>query len=887
MSTDTLNEMKVGSWARTLLRHRRLVLVAWILALIAMAPAAGLYQNYVNYSSSGSSAAGSQSAQAQDLLAQANPQLSTLFVVVSNVSQSSAAYCNSTYTFTAALQQAHVRYLNSTTSVCSALASTLDALVGPLRPAVIQNNSLFQNLSSRAWGFPSAFLANWSGALSTINSTFNRSMGTPTGFPEAFRDALLANYTTTTSPSSQVTHGVRASAPPYLTPAADGTFLLQQTDVVNRSSELSGVVGEWLALQGINVFGHPLPGTLVTALVAPGDGGRNFVTTYGWRFAPMSLRAPFVSPSGTVSLIYIRFGVTDGFRGRNNFYPAQAALPEVRTAAEIVFGASAGVAGNGAVSYDSQAASASEGFLFGFIFIFLAVAVFLTLRSWVAPLLAVLFIGTGTLFGYVGILLTGALVGPVNYIVTYVLTAVVLGIATDFLVFLLYRYREGLREGLTPELAIERASQRAGGAILTSAVTVAVGLGALSFLPGISTWGPVLFITVLLVGVCEATLLPVVARIIGPRIFLSWGRARRSQPIERSAFFRVANASVRHKWIVLAVVAIVAVPTVALALTAPTSYDITQGLPTQFPSTRAQSTLQEAFGANLLYPTTVLYHYPEGYLAANGSLTPAGLTLLVRVATTIHSTPGLASASGPFLVGTNLTSEDSAGATLSGATGFVFADGTWAYWTLFSVASPFGDAGSSFVQQLRSHPGWIVGGVAAGVVDQKAQNEILYPELESLIVLLIGAVLAVAFRSLTYPLISLSGVYLSITATTVLLFFISTYLLHEALIYLIPLILFVILVSLGNDYTVFILTRVVEERKHEPPMRAIPRGIGYSGAVVTSLGLILAASLGSLGLQPLGFLQQLGIAFAISLVIDTFLIRLFYFPAILAATARR
>jgi len=876
-----------GSWARRLLRHRRLVVVVWIVALIAMAPAAGLYQNYVNYSSSGSGVVGSQSAQAQALLAQASPQDSTLFVVVSHDSQSPAAYCNSTYGFAAALTSAHIRYLNSTASICSTLASALNSLVDPIRPALIQNDSTFQNLSRVAWGFPSAFLANWSGALSTINSTFNRSGGTPTGYPEAFRNALLENYSASASAPNQVTAAVRASAPPYLTPAQAGEFLLSHTQVENSSSALPAVVGEWLADRGVTVFGHPLPGTLVSAFVRPGDGGWNFVTTYGWLIAPAALRAPFVSPSGTVSLIYVRFGVPDGFRGPNNFYPAQAAVPEIRTAAGIYFGASAGVAGNGAISYDSQAASASEGFLFSFTFLFLAIAVLFTLRSWVAPLLAVLFVGTGTLFGYVGILITGIFLGPVNYVVTYVLTAVVLGIATDFLVFLLYRYREGLREGLAPELAIERATQRAGGAILTSAVTVAAGLGALSFLPGISTWGPVLFITVLLVGICEATLLPVVARLIGPRIFLSRGRARQSEPIEHSPFFRAADASVRHRWMVLAVVAIIAVPTVAFALTTPTSYDITQGLPSQFPSVQAQNTLQSAFGANLLYPTTVLFHDSAGYIAPNGSLTASGIAILHGIATKIHSTPGLASASGPFLVGTNLTPETPAGATLSGAASFVFANGTWAYWNLFSAASPFGDAGSAFVQQLRSHPGWIVGGIAAGVVDEKAQNDILYPELEILIVLLIGAVLAVAFRSLIYPLISLSGVYLSITATTALLYFISTYLLHEALIYLIPLILFVILVSLGNDYTVFILSRVVEERRQDPPLRAIPKGIGYSGAVVTSLGLILAASLGSLGLQPLGFLQQLGIAFAISLVIDTFLIRLFYFPAILAVTARR
>ncbi len=874
-------------WARAVLQHRRSVLIGWIVILLLMAPAAVLYQSYVNYSSSGTTVAGSQSAQAESLLAQANPQLSTLFIVVQNATSPGPAYCNSTYALAKALGQAHLRYFNSTSSVCSALAEALDSVLDPVRPALAANGSLFAGLSRDAWGFPSAFWVNWSGAEQTINSTYNRSGGPPTGYPQAFREALWENYSAGTPAADQVTAAVRATALPYLPDPAAGRFLLARTTVLNATSAIPSLVGEWLALGGVTIFGYPIPGPLVEAFTGPGDGGVRFVTTEGWQLAPAALRAPFVSPQGAVSLIYVRFSVADGFRGPGNFYPAQAAVPEIRSVATAIFGSAAGVAGNGAVSYDSQAASNSEGFLFGFLFIFLAIAVFLTLRSWVAPILAVVFVGTGTLFGYVGILLTGALLGPVNYIVTYVLTAVVLGIATDFLVFLLYRYREGLREGLTPERAIERATETAGGAILTSAVTVAAGLGALSFLPGISTWGPVLFITVLLVGICEATLLPVLASFIGPRLFLARGQARRSRPLEQSPFYRAADVSVRHRWAVLAIVVIVAVPTVAVALTVPTSYDITQGLPASFPSVQAQNALESAFGANLLFPTTVLVHDPAGYLAANGSLTPSGAAMLYRAALAMHTTAGLASGTGPFLLGRELAPNSTSGATLSGAARYLFSNGTWAYWNLYSVASPFSDGGSAFVQALRTHAGWIVGGAAAGVVDQKAQNQVLYPELELLIVVLIGAVLGIAFRSLTYPLISLSGVYLSITATTVLLYFISTDLLHEALIYLIPLILFVILVSLGNDYTVFILSRVVEKGRQAPPRRAIPRGIGFSGAVVTSLGLILAASLGSLGLQPLGFLQQLGIAFAISLVIDTFLVRLFYFPAILSVTARR
>lgn len=64
--------------------------------------------------------------------------------------------------------------------------------------------------------------------------------------------------------------------------------------------------------------------------------------------------------------------------------------------------------------------------------------------------------------------------------------------------------------------------------------------------------------------------------------------------------------------------------------------------------------------------------------------------------------------------------------------------------------------------------------------------------------------------------------------------------------------------------------------------RGIQLAISRTGIVVTSLGLILAASLGALALIPIGFLEQLGIAFIISLLIDTFVIRTIYFPAMLS-----
>jgi RND superfamily putative drug exporter len=100
-------------------------------------------------------------------------------------------------------------------------------------------------------------------------------------------------------------------------------------------------------------------------------------------------------------------------------------------------------------------------------------------------------------------------------------------------------------------------------------------------------------------------------------------------------------------------------------------------------------------------------------------------------------------------------------------------------------------------------------------------------------------------------------------------------------VFLIPIVVYVILMSLGNDFAVFILSRVREEQKAFGFEEGLARAMVGSGAVVTGLGLILAVSLGSLGLVPFGYLEQLGITFVISLILDTFVIRIFYFPSML------
>ena len=603
-----------------------------------------------------------------------------------------------------------------------------------------------------------------------------------------------------------------------------------------------------------------------------GGSGTLYVQTNGLAGAPSFITKDSVSPDNSTYLVTVNFNVTENYRTAENGYPAQNATPTIRALAQGLFGAGAQVTGQGAIAYDTQSITSSSGFVFGFTFLFLAVAVAVTLASVIAPLAALLFVSLSTAVGYVGIYLTGAILGHVDFTVTYTLTAVLLGVTTDYLVFILSRYREGLRDGLPGDKALLAATGKAGFAVVVSGVTVAGGLGVLSFVSDLRSWGPVLLISILLTVLMVTTLLPAIASYIGPRMFLkrSMKVVEDKRYYRNSRFYRAANFSIRRRYVVLGVILLLAVPTSYFWFNVPTTYNFNEGLPKNLQSVQAFNTVNHEFGSNLVYPTYVIVNFTQSVLLPNGSLTQSGYNTLKEAANEIAGTPGVAQVMGPVSAKGNAESAS-----------FVFGDGREAYFLVFTSFDPYSQQAIDVVGSLRHDSGFLVGGLTSSLIDLQSSNSITYSELEILIVAVVAVILGVSFRSAKYPLISLTGVFISITWTTGILYVISKYVLDEELIFLIPIVLFVILMSLGNDFSVFIFTRVREEQAKLGAEEGLSRAMVGSGRVVTALGVILAVSLGSLGLVPFGFLQQIGIAFVVSLLIDTFVIRTVYFPAMI------
>ncbi len=168
--------------------------------------------------------------------------------------------------------------------------------------------------------------------------------------------------------------------------------------------------------------------------------------------------------------------------------------------------------------------------------------------------------------------------------------------------------------------------------------------------------------------------------------------------------------------------------------------------------------------------------------------------------------------------------------------------------------------------------------LAAAARDTSAED------LRSLAPLVFGVsylVLALLLRTPVAPLYLLLSTVLSFAATvglTALLF--QEVLGHGGVVYYVPFVLFLLLVALGSDYNIFIMAAVREEAKEKPLSEAVPLALKRTGPTINAAGLALTASFALLALIPLQDFFQIGVAVALGILLDAFVIRTLLVPAL-------
>ncbi len=849
---------------KSIMKHRRIVIIIWIVVILAMIPLTTHYTSYINYGNSSSGLSNSESSQVQSILSKSSPQNSTLYVLLISDPNNMTTE-KDVLNFQREIDNSGIRNLSGTESVYTSYASFLDKTIGKIQTNIIEAYDNFSYYSHLILYFPANFYRNYSSNYS-VSQIANISGYNGSEYERIF----LENFQSSPSNLStlkRVNLAVEESAFEYFRGNNSLFYSSMVLKYVNITSFPVSLVNN--ATQFISgVFKFNITADELLAALMNGDYGLNYVNNFGLSGIPSFIKDSFIDSNDTASLILITFNAPQGYISQNGSYPAAAATPLIEKYVHDSFGNNGYLTGNGAIYYQTQQQTSKSGAFFGAIYVILFIAVFLTLYSYKLSILNLILVSVTVLIGYLAIIISGLIAGKVSYVVTYTLTAVLLGITTDYVVFVLYRFRSELKRGNTKEEFLDNPLSNSLRAILISGLTVAFSLGMFSFIKSFETWGITLLVAILITLLGVVTSLPAIISYLSPKSFMKRGLKKEDESdIKKSYFYKASKLSLKKSYAIVMIIILLAVPSMYFFTEYPTTYNFNAGLPQNLESTQGLNKLNSYFGENFIYPVYVLFPSENNN---NSSLN----IRLSHFTSYLFSLEGTREIVGPYSNGSSFSHNIS-------PTTFLLDDNKYFLYTVFIDYNPYSFKAISYVEHLRANKTLLVGGLTSSIIDEERQNNLDFTELGILITLAIFIILAVSFRSVKYPIISLSGVFISIVWTLSILYFISNYIMHQTIIYLIPVILFVILMSLGNDYSVFIFSRVREEQNKFGNTEGINRGMQTSGKVVTSLGFILAGSLGALGLVPVGFLEQMGIAFAVSLTIDTMVIRTFYFPSML------
>ena len=211
-----------------------------------------------------------------------------------------------------------------------------------------------------------------------------------------------------------------------------------------------------------------------------------------------------------------------------------------------------------------------------------------------------------------------------------------------------------------------------------------------------------------------------------------------------------------------------------------------------------------------------------------------------------------------------------------------------------TVANPYDTKAFDTVRSLRTlmadqaagfGPGatTYVGGPTAEFTDVQSTISADFLRVAAITIAGILLVLVLLLRALAAPAYLVLTVLLSYSASLSLSAFILQHVFGQAgLNYFIPLMVFVLLVALGSDYNIFLMSRVREESATRPLRQGIRAASARTGTVITSAGLILAGTFGALITSPLQLLFQVGITVGLGVLVDTFIVRSLLVPAITA-----
>ena len=470
---------------------------------------------------------------------------------------------------------------------------------------------------------------------------------------------------------------------------------------------------------------------------------------------------------------------------------------------------------------------------------------------------------------------------PVSIYAVNLATVLGLGLAIDYSLFIVSRFREELLAGHDTHAALEETLAHAGRTVAGSALTMAAAAGALFVFPLVflRSFAYSGIAVVLLAGAAALIVLPAVLALLGPRInsLTVWRRSVRP-PLD-GFWSRSARAIMRRPVVVIVAVAVVlavmAAPFVHLRL----GYLDDRVLAPSDHVRQVDDTLRAEFGQGQTDALQVVVPRVGATTASEQAAYAVHLSLLAGV-------ESVDSSSGIYVNGSHYV------APAGYMAQFHKGDGIW-----YSVV-PMGDGlspgGEALVHAIRDGPApfaVLVGGTPASLVDSTAVINHYLPLAVLIVVGTTFLILLFLFRSLFIPAKALVLSVISLSAT----FGVMVWIFQEGhlsglfdftptgtLIDTMPILMFCVAFGLSMDYEVFLVSRMKELHDNGADNdTAIAGGMQQTGRIITAAALLMSIIFLSLLSSSISFIKLFAVGLALAVLMDAFIIRGMLVPAIM------
>ncbi len=640
---------------------------------------------------------------------------------------------------------------------------------------------------------------------------------------------------------------------------------------------------------------------------------------------PQKLVTSFVSSSNQTMLMMLSFSKAANYTDDQGHKPVMEDADKIRAVigdirSETGSSITTYVTGEGAISQDMSVASKADMALIEPITIFIIIVLMGYLfRTVVGQFLPLAAVGVAIGLSQALIYLLGSTILDINYLISTILFAILMGVGTDYSIFIITRYREERIKGADRERAVHTAVVWAGESIVTSASTVIVSLLAMATanFAFVQSMGIVLCGAIIIALLIALTMVPSILMLVGNRIFwpttgdrwkkFASGLMERKKEGNHGYFHRAASFSVGHAKVIVIAAVLVTLPTTYLFINADTSFDFIGSMGNS-ESITGMKAMSSDFGAGSIQPTqvvisgtTVVYNGTNFNIPYLNSID--NITAKIASEPMVQKVTGITRPYGQSIDYRNLsalTAEQRLQITTSMLQN-VGKDGTSVLLTVVLKEQPQSADSVSFIPTLRndvntarlSEPAMAasivqVGGSTASLYDMSQSTSKEFTNIEILVVIGIFVVLMIVLGSVLLPAFAVLSIAMSITWSFLLTSFLFGSILDKPVLWLVPLILFVLLMGIGMDYNVFILTRIREEiHKGKDTEHAVIDAVDWTGGIITALALIMAGAFGALMVSGNAMLQEFGFALTVAVLIDAMVVRTYIVPAALSLMGKK